>query len=156
MVLSHQRECRAMGRMEQHIVICRFVLWTPNVDCVRNDGPDSIAQDSLWRCAFDGTGRTRKFLLNLDKRKYLAFSHTSAVGRFCCKTIFDAGTKNIFLAPRSNRKFLIHRTGHSDSSIAKFHWPGRSSGTFATISAISGHLSTMTAPRSSLQLPAGV
>jgi hypothetical protein len=30
---------------------------------------------------------------------------------------------------------LIHRTGHSDSIIAEFPWPGRSSGTFATISA---------------------
>jgi hypothetical protein len=30
---------------------------------------------------------------------------------------------------------LIHRTGHSDSIIAEFPWPGRSSGTFATKSA---------------------
>src|SRR5215472_6675361 len=44
---------------------------------------------ALRRCAFDGTGCTRKFLLNLDKRKYLAFSHTSAVGLGCVKTRSD-------------------------------------------------------------------
>jgi len=30
---------------------------------------------------------------------------SSAWSRFCCKTIFGAGTKNSFLAPRSNQEF---------------------------------------------------
>ena len=40
--------------------------------------------------------------------------------------------------PRIESGILIHRTGDSDSIIAEFLWPGRSSGTFATISATTG------------------
>src|SRR3974390_463462 len=59
----------------------------------------------------------------------------TAFGLYCCKTIFGAGTKNSFLAPRFESGILIHRTSHSDSIIAEFPWPGPSSGTFATTSA---------------------
>jgi hypothetical protein len=44
-----------------------------------------------------------------------------------------------FSRPRIESGILIHRTGHSDSIIAEFPWPERSSGTFATISAYTGH-----------------
>jgi len=40
-----------------------------------------------------------------DSGRIAAAQRTDVEGRYCCKTIFDAGTKNNFLAPRSNRGF---------------------------------------------------
>src|SRR5262245_43721709 len=37
-----------------------------------------------------------------------------------------------FSRPRIESGILIHRTDDSDSIVAEFPWPGRSSGTFAT------------------------
>ena len=36
---------------------------------------------------------------------------------------------------KTELEILIHRTGHSESIIAEFPWPGRVAGTYATISA---------------------
>jgi hypothetical protein len=49
---------------------------------------------------------------------------SAEVGRFCCKTIFGAGTKNSFSCTQIEAGILIHRTGHFGFLLLP-NFPGR-------------------------------